>query len=229
MPTLLLIDTSSKRCSVAIADESGLIASDRAEDPKGYLHAEALHGMIDRVAQGRLNEVQAIAVSAGPGSYTGLRIGVSTAKGLAYSLNIPLIALSSLEILAQAAFAKGDMPKDAIVWPAMDARRMEVYAATFDGEQHRLTEDAAQVLDEDSPMPGSLVWMLGDGAAKAMAIWPEAKKLDILYPDAQDMLPLAIRAWEAQAFENVHTMAPRYLKAFRAGRPNFGLPGTKDT
>lgn len=227
MPTILCIDTSSKRCSVALIEGDGVMASDHAEDPAGYLHAEALHSMIARVAGEHMNRLEAIAVSAGPGSYTGLRIGVSAAKGLAYALDIPLIALSSLEILAQRALMNGDISDDGVVWPAMDARRMEVYAAGFDAQGRRLTEDAAVVLEEGMAMPGDQLWMLGDGAQKAQSIWPSAHVMDVVYPDAKDMLLLTLRAWDAQAFENIHTMAPRYLKAFRVGRPNFGLPGTK--
>ena len=227
MPTILCIDTSSKRCSVALIEGDAVTASDHAEDPAGYLHAEALHSMVDRVAGEHMDRLEAVAVSAGPGSYTGLRIGVSAAKGLAYALDIPLIALSSLEILAQRALVTSGMSEDRVVWAAMDARRMEVYAASFDARGQRLTEDEAVVLEEGMAMPGDQMWMLGDGAEKAMAIWPSAHVLDVKYPDAKDMLPLALRAWAAQAFENIHTMAPRYLKAFRVGRPNFGLPGTK--
>ena len=166
MSYLLLLETSGKNCSVALADESGILTT-RSASAEHFIHAEQLHVMINEIFTERnlsWNSLSAVAVSKGPGSYTGLRIGVSAAKGFCFSLHIPLIAIDTTELLALAA---SKVYTDAqIILPMIDARRMEVYAAQFDGHAKRLSTDEAIVLDENTFIgfaPEYLV-LTGDGA-----------------------------------------------------------------
>ena len=234
-PKILLIETSSHRCDVAIAEGKTLLAECGSLDPKGYQHAEKLHVYIQEVltsANLRVSDLDAIAVSAGPGSYTGLRIGVVSAKGLAQPHSLPILAYSSLEALGEAAreLAPNLHAHDRI-WAAMDARRMEVYSAVFTGNGERLSPDAPQLLEE-MPIHASAsdadykVYGVGDGVAKALASWPNLRVVPIEYASARHGISMALRAFEAKDFADTAALTPAYLKAYRAGSPKLGLPNT---
>jgi len=172
MHHLLLRETSGKNSSVALADEAGTQAT-RTASAEHFIHAEQLHVMMNEIITASnipWNSISAIAVSKGPGSYTGLRIGVSAAKGLCFALQIPLIATDTTEILALE--ASKHFTDAQIIIPMIDARRMEVYAARFDANAKRMSSDEALVLDENSFMefvPEHLM-LTGEAAEKCQAL-----------------------------------------------------------
>lgn len=203
-------------------------------DPQGYQHAEKLHVYVEEAlaaAELQVADLDAIAVSVGPGSYTGLRIGVATAKGLAQPHGLPLLAYSSLEALAEAARElHPELGEQDRIWPAMDARRMEVYSALFTGNGIRLADDAPQLLEEAPIHPvaaaANLVVGVGDGASKAQATWPALRVLPVEFASARHGLSLALEAFRQKHFADTASLAPAYLKTYRAGSPKLGLPNT---
>jgi len=219
MSYLLLLETSGKNCSVALADESGILTT-RSASAEHFIHAEQLHVMINEIFTERnlsRNSLSAVAVSKGPGSYTGLRIGVSAAKGFCFSLQIPLIAIDTTELLALAA---SKVYTDAqIILPMIDARRMEVYAARFDGHAKRLSTDEAIVLDENTFIgfaPEHLV-LTGDGAEKCRPLVDSQVRILPLLPNAEMMHALAMQAFNQKRFEDVAYFEPFYLKDYTPG------------
>ena len=197
MAYILHLETSTKQCSVALAHKGELLAS-RIILNDSFSHSEKLHLFISEVLQEaklKSADLDAVAVSKGPGSYTGLRIGVAAAKGLCFGLDIPLIALNALKILAQ---ASTEQNTDYII-PMMDARRMEVYTAVFDSRRNWVEDTSALVLSRDSfkeLLKDQTVLVLGDGAQKFKKLNPEINAVfpsEIFYPKAVDMTPLA---WE---------------------------------
>jgi tRNA threonylcarbamoyladenosine biosynthesis protein TsaB len=219
MPYLLLLETSGKNCSVALADEAGILIS-RSASAEHFIHAEQLHVMMNEIfteCNITWNSLSAIAVSKGPGSYTGLRIGVSAAKGLCFALQLPLIAIDTTEILALEA---SKIFNDAhIITPMIDARRMEVYAARFDGNAKRLSSDEALVVDENSFSeftPEHLV-LTGDGAEKCRSLVDSRIRILPLHPRAEMMHALAMQAFNAKHFEDVAYFEPFYLKEYTPG------------
>ena len=233
-PKILLIETSSHRCDVALALGDRLLVERGSLDPQGYQHAEKLHVYLQEALEAaacKVSDLDAIAVSVGPGSYTGLRIGVAAAKGLAQPHGLPILAYSSLEALAVAARElHPELEASDRIWAAMDARRMEVYSAVFDGNGQRLSEDAPQLLEEmpihEAAAACERVIGLGDGAEKACSTWPSLVVLPVAYAHARHGLPMALKAFEAGSFADLATLAPAYLKAYRAGSPKLGLPNT---
>lgn len=233
-PRILLIETSSHRCDVAIAEGEKLLAECGSVDPQGYQHAEKLHVYIEKAlaeAALKVADLHAIAVSIGPGSYTGLRIGVAAAKGLAQPHGLPLLAYSSLEALAVAAReVHPELEASDRIWAAIDARRMEVYSAVFNGKGQRLTEDAPQLLEETpvhlEAASGGRILGVGDGVEKACAGWPSLEGLPVAYAHARHGLPLALKALESNNLADLGSLLPAYLKAYRAGSPKLGLPNT---
>ncbi len=217
MATILNLETSTKNCSVSIAKDNELLCLVEEAD-EGYAHGEKLHQFIDWCAEGAgisLNKIDAICVSKGPGSYTGLRIGVSSAKGLAYGLDAKLVAINSLQILAQSQINKG---YDLII-PLIDARRMEVYTATFDGVGNELKVTEAKVIDENSfeEYKGKKIVFVGDGAdkCKEALAYLEADFVQT-YPSAKYMVEVANAKFNATDFEDVAYFEPFYLKDFVA-------------
>lgn len=223
MTNLLFLETSTKLCSVALSHGEELLAS-RQSLEDGYTHAENLHQFIHEcLIEANLSpkQLDAIVVSKGPGSYTGLRIGVSAAKGLAYGLDLPIIALESLEIIA--ATCKASHPDFDIYIPMIDARRMEVYAASYDQNMSRLNPIQAIVVDTDEfdKYPSQRVAYFGDGAEKCKEIlnakgW---KFIPGIQADAKFMLPAALLKYKSGEFENTAYFEPFYLKEFIAGKP----------
>lgn len=216
MALILNIETATKNCTVSLALNSTVISA-REINTGNYSHAEHLHQFIAQVmleADKSFQELNAIAVSKGPGSYTGLRIGVSTAKGLAFAQNIPLISINTLKTLALQVVAKYDF-----IIPLLDARRMEVYTQTFDSNFNPLTETTAVVIDENSFtsfLDRGQVLFLGDGAEKCKAIIKHANAnfLDNHFPSAIQMASLSEEKYAKKQFENTAYFEPFYLKDF---------------
>lgn len=217
---LLHLETSTKNCSVAIT-QNGKQLCLCEENDEHYGHSEKLHKFVEWALEGaeiQLQDLDAVCVSKGPGSYTGLRIGVSAAKGFCYGLNIPLLSLNSLEILAQSQVGKGF---DFII-PMIDARRMEVYTAIFDGNGKQLTDIEAKVLDETSFMEytDKKVRFVGDGVEKSKEVLklPLADFNTEVLSSAEWMKDLAETKFQNQDFEDVAYFEPFYLKEFQAGK-----------
>ncbi len=216
MSLILNIETATKNCSVSLADNGKVIALKEVNDGN-YSHAENLHVFIQDVlkqANKSLKNVDAVAVSRGPGSFTGLRIGVSTVKGLCYALDVPLISTSTLQALAlQVNKEKG------LVIPMLDARRMEVYSAIFNVDNSQVREIQAQVLDENSfvaYLENKDVYFIGDGVAKTKEIinHQNAFFIDDKLPSANEMVQLSFDKFQQKDFEDVAYFEPFYLKDF---------------
>lgn len=217
MANILNIETSTTNCSVALSVNGEHIVL-KEDNSSSYSHAERLHVYIDEVltsAQISRDELNAVAVSKGPGSYTGLRIGVSAAKGLCYALDIPLISVPTLEILAH----KVELQKGYIV-PMLDARRMEVYSAVFDCNYQCIEPTSAKVLDTSSYnnlLQNQSVYFVGNGVEKTQSIinHPNAH-FDAQLPSATQMCGLSFSKFQAKNFEDFAYFEPFYLKDFIA-------------
>jgi tRNA threonylcarbamoyladenosine biosynthesis protein TsaB len=224
MPCLLYIETSTAICSVALSVENKIFFEKISFD--GPSHAALLGGYVEEalaLLKSRAVRPDAIAVSSGPGSYTGLRIGVSMAKGLCFGFDIPLISVPTLEILAAKAIAQTapEEASDSLYCAMLDARRMEVYAALFDGNRQTVRDTAADVVTADtyaSFLRSHKVFFLGNGAAKCREVIasPRAVFLEDVHPLAADMLPLAKERFLSGRFEDTAYFEPFYLKEFIA-------------
>ena len=215
MSYILNIETATKNCSVALAKNGEtILCKEIAEE--GYSHAERLHVFIDVVCKESEISVQdlaAIAVSQGPGSYTGLRIGVSSAKGLCYALNIPLIAVDTLHVLAsQVKIAEG------LIVPMLDARRMEVYSAIFNSKLEKQREVKAEVIAENSfETINETIYFVGDCADKCQSVLTKSNFIfleEVKYPSAKEMSSLSFYKFQNSDFEDVAYFEPYYLKDF---------------
>jgi tRNA threonylcarbamoyladenosine biosynthesis protein TsaB len=212
---ILNIETATRNCSVSLAKSGKTIAYKEIAD-QGYTHAENLHVFIEEVlatASIKINDLNAVAVSCGPGSYTGLRIGVSAAKGLCYALKIPLIAVDTLNILAEKV-----THKNGLIIPMIDARRMEVYSAVFDENKNQIRTTQAEILTENSFSEyQETIYFVGDSTEKAKTILnkPNFVFLDnIVFPSARDISSLAYEKYIQNHFEDVAYFEPFYLKDF---------------
>ena len=222
MSCILNIETSTSACSVAIARE-GEVVFERST-LKGPSHAAILGVYVEEAlafAQQQHLTCQAVAVSCGPGSYTGLRIGVSMAKGLCFGQNIPLIAIHTLDIVAAAAQRQLPADEKALICPMLDARRMEVYAALYDRALQQVRKTQADIVTETTYadyLNEHPVYFCGDGAAKCQTVItsPNAHFLTDIVPLAAEMAPLAEQAYRQQQFEDVAYFEPFYLKEFQA-------------
>jgi tRNA threonylcarbamoyladenosine biosynthesis protein TsaB len=219
MSYLLLLETSSKNCSVAIADEQQVILA-KSASADHFIHAEQLHVMMNELfTESSLtpDSLHAVAVSKGPGSYTGLRIGVSAAKGLCFALNIPLIAFDTTEILAR--HAASIIHNATRFMPMIDARRMEVYSANFDAQANRLTTDEAVIIDEKTfnNVSSERVVLVGDGAEKCTPFLTEHIQILSILPSADMMHAPAVEAFHQKRFQDVAYFEPFYLKDYIPG------------
>ena len=218
MALILNIETSTKNCSVSIARD-GKILSLKEINTGAYSHAEMLHPMIlETLKETNLTvkDLSAIAVGKGPGSYTGLRIGVSAAKGLCFTHNIPLLAINSLEILAQSCSCE-----DGAIIPMIDARRMEVYSAIFDHNYQFIRETQAEIITQDSflsQLNKGPVYFLGDGAEKCKEVLSNKNAFFIQgkFPSAKEMALLSYNKYKDNDMEDVAYFEPFYLKDFIA-------------
>ncbi len=220
MALLLHLETATRNCSVALGRDGELLDLEE-QATESYSHSENLHPFIDRIL--RRNDLEpsrldGICVSKGPGSYTGLRIGVSAAKGLCYALGKPLISVTTNEVLAYHPAVKAG-PKDRIV-TVIDARRMEVYAQTFDANRRPLSEIKAVVVGENTFRGDGPLWLVGDGAEKLREIL-RASRPEIIqcFPSAGNMVRLGNAAYRSRRFEDVAYFEPFYLKDFIAEIP----------
>ncbi|WP_423819918.1 tRNA (adenosine(37)-N6)-threonylcarbamoyltransferase complex dimerization subunit type 1 TsaB [Salinimicrobium sp. TIG7-5_MAKvit] len=217
---ILCIETATTNCSVALENKGKLLAL-KEDYSNNYSHAERLHLFIEEIL--RENEVDArdldaIAVSKGPGSYTGLRIGVSAAKGLCFALELPLISIPTLRSLA----LQVKQEKDGFIIPLLDARRMEVYTAGFTVDYRKVFDTRAQILAPDSfskYLENAAVTFIGSGVEKFSKICehPNATFIEGKLPSASQMVSLASEKFQKEKFEDVAYFEPYYLKDFMAG------------
>jgi tRNA threonylcarbamoyladenosine biosynthesis protein TsaB len=212
---ILNIETATKNCSVALSKEGEtILCKEIAEE--GYSHAERLHVFIEEIiheAGIHFQDLKAIAVSQGPGSYTGLRIGVSAAKGLCYALNIPLIAVDTLQVLASQATIK-----EGVIIPMLDARRMEVYSAIFNSKLEKQREIQAEIITENSfETISETVYFVGDCSEKCQSVLVKSNFVfleEVKYPSAKEMSVLSFSKFKNSDFEDVAYFEPYYLKDF---------------
>ncbi len=226
MALILSIETSTQMCSVSLARDGKVIESQSHLD--GYSHASHLTILIENVFKGtgcKMSEIDAVAVSSGPGSYTGLRIGISTAKGICYALGKPLIAINSLEIMAWMMQDKYNGNDKTIRFcPMIDARRMEVYTTIFDSQIHSLSAIRAEIINSESfaeDLQHQKIIFGGNGADKCHEVitHENAIFLNDCSPLAQYMATTAEKCFNEGKFEDVAYMEPFYLKDFVATTP----------
>ena len=218
MVFILNIETSTTNCSVSLSKEGETFVL-KEDYNNSYSHAERLHVYIDTVLkEGKINSksLDAIAVSKGPGSYTGLRIGVSAAKGLCYALEIPLISIATLEGLAQQIKIE-----DGVIVPMLDARRMEVYSAVFNSEYKQIRDTQAQILDAASfneYLEKGKVCFIGNGVEKTKTLITHSNAIFVenKLPSANEMCKLAYDKYKKNDTEDVAYFEPYYLKDFIA-------------
>ncbi|WP_299064184.1 tRNA (adenosine(37)-N6)-threonylcarbamoyltransferase complex dimerization subunit type 1 TsaB [uncultured Polaribacter sp.] len=216
MAIILNIETSTKNCSVNVA-ENGVVLAIKELNNGNYSHAEVLHPFIEEVLeQAAISkpQINAIAVSKGPGSYTGLRIGVSAAKGLCFALNCPLISIDTLTALTYAISIE-----EGFIVPMLDARRMEVYAAIFNSDNIKIRDTKAEIIEDSSfleELEKSKVYFLGDGSKKCKQIitHKNAVFVDDKFPSSKEMAVLSYLKYKKNDIEDVAYFEPFYLKDF---------------
>lgn len=217
MANILCLETATTNCSVAIG-VNGQVQSLVEENTPNYSHAEQLHVFIEEALKKAalpLDALDAVAVSKGPGSYTGLRIGVSAAKGLCFSLDLPLIAIPTLQSMAM----QVKLESNEVVIPLLDARRMEVYSEVYDASGTSIRETKAEVITESSFADYTSckrVHLIGPGASKCQEVltYPVFSYNTTAIPSAQELASLAERKFKQQEFEDVAYFEPYYLKDF---------------
>ena len=234
---ILCLETATPSCSVALVHNGEVLACE--EDPKGQNHSEKITLFIDSVMKKAgisYNDLDAVAVSMGPGSYTGLRIGVSTAKGLCYAVSKPLIAVETLHAMAYGGLsvissevekspANNSSRNQSLLVPAIDARRMEVYAAIFDENINKIKDTEAVIIDENSfadLKKDHHLYLFGDGADKCAELFANDDKITVIkefYCSAEYMNVIAQRKLETKDFVDVAYFEPFYLKDFVPGTP----------
>lgn len=218
---ILQIETATTVCSVALAHNGEVVAFKQLDERN--IHAEIITLFIDELlssAKMLYNDLDAIAVSSGPGSYTGLRIGVSTAKGLCFALDKPLIAIETLASMAYGIIAAGNIDKDTLLCPMIDARRMEVYTAIFDAAGNVIKPTAAEIIDENSfneLLQNNKVLFFGDGAEKCRESLSKnlnAQFISGFTNSATHLTQKAAKKFANKDFEDVAYFEPYYLKDF---------------
>ena len=221
MARILLIETATRACSVALGEDGKPVAA-REEVSDQYIHAEKLQqfiGDVFQMAEWEPGSIDAVAVSSGPGSYTGLRIGVSTAKGVCYGFNIPLIAISTLTAITWEAIRR--RPEgDFLFAPMMDARRMEVYTSLYNRELLEIKAMKPLVIEkQDDFSLTQPTFYFGDGAEKLQPVLidnPDLQLIPAILPSARFMAAIADRLFENKKFEDLAYFEPRYGKEFKA-------------
>ncbi|MCG9791493.1 tRNA (adenosine(37)-N6)-threonylcarbamoyltransferase complex dimerization subunit type 1 TsaB [Flavobacterium algicola] len=215
MTYILNIETATKNCSIAIAKDGETVVCMEAAE-QGFSHAEKLHVFLENALQEAkitFQDLDAVAVSQGPGSYTGLRIGVSAAKGLCYALGIPLVAVDTLQSLASQATIK-----EGYIIPMLDARRMEVYSAIFSADLKHIRATQAEIITENSFEDIDLpVYFVGDCAEKCKTVLVNDKFTfleEFIYPSAKEMSALSYELYKNKATVDVAYFEPFYLKDF---------------
>ena len=231
MAVILNIETSTDVCSVALTSEGQVM--DHRENYEGQTHATLLSQYVKDMldyARSREMKIDAIAVSIGPGSYTGLRIGLSEAKGLAFGLNVPLIGVNTLQLLVVSTMFNHFVEEDKVLYvPMIDARRMEVYTAAYTAALEVVVEPQAMILDghsfEELLEQGYTLVTMGNGSDKARQVLTHQRMHFIggIKPVALEMMALAEKAWREQRFIDVAYSTPLYLKEFQATMPKNRL------
>lgn len=227
MSCILHIETSTQMCSVAVSEDSQVIYHDESDCTAKGASAERLGSMVDEAisfTDSHAIPFDAVAVSGGPGSYTGLRIGVSMAKGICCGRDLKLVSVPTLELLCVPVLLRDSLPEDALLCPMLDARRMEVYAALYDRALHVVRDVQADVVDADTYrqwLDRQPVFFMGPGAAKCMETvnHPNAHLIEGIMPVARWMQPLAERRLLNGQTEDVAYYEPFYLKDFVAKMP----------
>lgn len=234
MPCILNIETATEVCSVTVTRGKEVLF--QREETKGPSHAVLLGVFVDEAIKELRNQgikPDAVAVSCGPGSYTGLRIGVSEAKGLCYGLEIPLIAVPTLKIMAYHVIKNNLADKSNLLCPMIDARRMEVYDTLYDHNLNEIRAASADIIDESSfsdYLSNGKVVFFGNGSDKCKEILgnPNAIFLEDIYPRSIDMVDLSEKLYDEKQFVDVAYFEPFYLKEFVATTPkNKVLPDNK--
>jgi len=230
-PVILHIETATNVCSVAISRGNSLLALKESEEDRS--HSALLTVFIDEILKDsgmEPGQLDAVSVSKGPGSYTGLRIGVSATKGIAYARNIPVIGIITLQAMAIAASENKKVKKqmdthpDLLLCPMIDARRMEVYTALYDRKFREYRPVTAEIIDENSYkeiLDKQPVLFFGNGAEKITGIIKHQNAVfeSGIIPSSKWMIPLSLEAFEKQAFEDTAYFEPFYLKDFIATTP----------
>ena len=217
MATILHLETATTNCSVSISKDSKMLVL-KENNAANYSHSEQLHVFIKEAlkeASLSFSDLDAVAISKGPGSYTGLRIGVSAAKGICFSLDIPLISVPTLQGMARQIKLK---PGELVI-PVLDARRMEVYSCVYDAVYKEVRETRAEIIDEESfseYISESKVYVVGNGAEKIKGALRHPNFIfntDVV-PSAKEMVPIAFEKYLSNQFEDVAYFEPYYLKDF---------------
>jgi len=228
MAYIIQLETTTKQCSVALSYKGNCI-SKKVLLAEHFSHDEKLHVFIREVLQEAsvgFSELDAVSISKGPGSYTGLRIGVAAAKGLCFALDLPLIGIHTLELMVQPFIGKAEY---AFFIPMLDARRMEVYTAVFDNSKTWIQETNALVLEAQSfydLLGDSPCLVFGNGASKFKRLQPKINAHfteTVSYPSAEDMSKLAWLEFQKKNFEDLATFEPFYLKDFQTTPPKKEL------
>jgi len=219
---ILNIESSTTNCSVSLANNGELI-SIRELNEKNYSHSTKLHSFIEEVLKNSnitVNKLSAIAVSSGPGSYTGLRIGVSAAKGLCYALQIPLISVPTLQVLAR----QLNIQREDLIIPVMDARRDEVYSAVYNSEYELVRDIFPEIIDSES-FSGlakyNKLYFIGNGQEKCERLIRKNSNLIFsnydTFPSSKEMILISFKKFKKSKFEDIAYFEPDYLKKFKAG------------
>lgn len=225
MSLILNIESAIDGCSVAVSDEGRLVFHE--EDQSTHNNAVSLGLLVDNAlafVDSHGMKLDAVAVSEGPGSYTGLRIGVSMAKGVCYGRGLKLIAVPTLKLLCVRLLLTEELPDDALLCPMIDARRMEVYSALYDRALKPVREIRADIVDRETYLEyleKHPVWFLGNGSTKCRDVidHPAAHFIEDVMPEARWMFPLAEQSFNRGEFRDVAYFEPYYLKDFIAVKP----------
>tara|TARA_R110002012_G_scaffold68372_3_gene177701 strand:+ start:36606 stop:37295 length:690 start_codon:yes stop_codon:yes gene_type:complete len=217
MAILLHLETATTNCSVSISKDDKIVVL-KENNAASYSHSEQLHVFIKEAlkeASLSFSDLDAVAISKGPGSYTGLRIGVSAAKGLCFSLDLPLISVPTLQSMAHQVGLK---PNEVVI-PVLDARRMEVYSCVYDSEYKEVRETRAEIVNEESfaeYVSDNKVYVVGSGAEKCRGVLQHPNFIfdEAIVPSAKDMVSIAFKKYESKRFEDVAYFEPYYLKDF---------------
>ncbi len=217
MAIILHLETATTNCSVSISKDNEIVVL-KENNAASYSHSEQLHVFIKEAlkeASLSFSDLDATAISKGPGSYTGLRIGVSAAKGICFSLDIPLISIPTLQGMAH----QLELKPGELVVPVLDARRMEVYSCVYDNNYIEVRETRAEVINEESFMEylgENKVYVVGSGAEKCRGVLQHPNFIfnESVVPSAKDMVSMAFKKYRSKQFEDVAYFEPYYLKDF---------------
>jgi tRNA threonylcarbamoyladenosine biosynthesis protein TsaB len=225
MSLILQIETATTVCSIALSENGNVLAYKELEQRN--VHAEIITLFIEEVLKTgdkKYQDLDAVAVSCGPGSYTGLRIGISVAKGLCFALDVPLIAIETLEGMTDGMISQNSLDDNTLLCPMIDARRMEVFTAVFNAKGDRVKPTSAEIIDENSfsgLLKTNRILFFGDGAVKCsevLGVNPNAQIIPGFVNSARDITKKAMEKYLAKDFEDVAYFEPYYLKDFIAGK-----------